>query len=301
MEPKPRHMESEIAQFISFVRLEKGLADNTLIAYRQDLARFREFLNSEHRSIQDVEPHTIAEFLIYLSQCGISARSRSRILVTLRNFFLFQVLEGRRGENPCENIAFPGTWKTLPRVLTLQEVDTLLAQPDLRSVIGRRDKAMLELLYATGLRVSELVSLSMENLHLELGYLTCVGKGSKVRVVPIGRSALAALREYIEGGRSQLFKGKMQNLLFANRNGTRMTRQGFWKIIAAYGRKANLQVHIKPHLLRHSFATHLLQRGADLRSVQMMLGHSDISTTQIYTHVLKERLRAVYQQHHPRA
>jgi integrase/recombinase XerD len=294
-------MESEIAQFINFVRLEKGLADNTLIAYRQDLAKFRKFLNLEHRPIQDVEPNTIAEFLSYLSQCGISARSRARILVTLRNFFLFQVLEGQRDENPCENIAFPGTWKTLPRVLTLQEVDTLLAQPDLKSVIGRRDKAMLELLYATGLRVSELVSLSMENLHLDLGYLTCVGKGSKVRVVPIGRSALEALKEYIEEGRAQLFKGKVQNLLFANRNGRRMTRQGFWKIIAAYGRKANLQVHLKPHLLRHSFATHLLQRGADLRSVQMMLGHSDISTTQIYTHVLKERLRAVYQQHHPRA
>lgn len=294
-------MQSEISQFMTFIRLEKGLAENTQIAYRNDLVKFQKFLDSRRMSIGEVCSKTISEFLQNLASSQLSSRSRSRILVTLRNFFYFLVADGNATNNPCETIDFPGAWKTLPRVLSIEEVDTLLEQPDLKMERGLRDKAMLELLYATGLRVSELVSLSIEDLHLDLGYIVCLGKGSKVRVVPIGRSALEALRNYLQIARSRLMRGKMTNILFLNHIGKKMTRQGFWKIITAYGRKAKIPVPLKPHLLRHSFATHLLQRGADLRSVQLMLGHSDISTTQIYTHILKERLKAVYQEHHPRA
>jgi integrase/recombinase XerD len=195
----------------------------------------------------------------------------------------------------------PKAAKTLPKVLSISQVDELLSQPDLSMKYGLRDKAMLEVLYATGLRVSELTALELQAVNAELGYVTCVGKGGKARVVPLGRSALNALESYLRHSRLGLLKGKTSNWLFLNRHGQRLTRQGFWKIIVAYGRKAQIGIPLKPHLLRHSFATHLLQRGADLRSVQMMLGHSDISTTQIYTHILKERLRGIYEQHHPRS
>ena len=188
-----------------------------------------------------------------------------------------------------------------PKILSLEEVDLLLSQPNLSTLLGVRDKVMLEVLYATGLRVSELTSLRLSELSLDLGYLTCIGKGSKMRVVPLGRSALQHLESYLRSARIQLLKGKTSDFVFVNRRGSRLTRQGFWKIIRDYGRKAGIKISLKPHLLRHSFATHLLQRGADLRSVQLMLGHADISTTQIYTHIVKERLKNLYLQHHPRA
>jgi integrase/recombinase XerD len=293
--------QSASSQYLNYLRLEKGLAENTLQAYRRDLAKFEVFLNSRESSLEGVGAGSIYEFLDHLASGGISSRSRARILVTIRGLFQFLVLEGLIQSNPCANVDSPKTWFALPRVLNVEEVDRLLAQPDLCSYRGIRDKAMLELLYATGLRVSELVGLQMRDLHLDLGYLHCVGKGNKVRVVPVGRSALQCLERYLEASRGQLLKGKSSNLLFLNRNGRKMSRQGFWKIIGFYGKKAALPIPLKPHLIRHSFATHLLQRGADLRSVQLMLGHADISTTQIYTHILKERLRSIYNAHHPRA
>ena len=225
----------------------------------------------------------------------------ARVLVTLRNFFQFLVFDRDLPENPCLNVEGPKATRTLPKVLSVNQVDELLSQPDVTKTYGLRDKAMLEVLYATGLRVSELTSLEVQSVSSELGYVSCVGKGGKARVVPLGRSALSALESYLRHSRLALLKGKTSNWLFLNRHGEKLTRQGFWKIIVAYGRKAQIGIPLKPHLLRHSFATHLLQRGADLRSVQLMLGHSDISPTQIYTHILKERLRGIYEQHHPRS
>jgi integrase/recombinase XerD len=299
--PATMELQSSVSQFLNYIRVEKGLSENTLQSYRQDLLKYETFLKSRRLGLHEVKTESIYKFLEDLSGRGIGSRSRTRILVTLRNFFQFLVLEGELESNPCENVESPKSWMVLPRTLSLEEVDRLLAAPELATNLGIRDKAMLELLYATGLRVSELVSLTMTNLRLDLGYLNCVGKGSKVRVVPIGRSALHWVERYMSSSRGHLLKRTNSNHLFLNRNGAKMTRQGFWKIIAAYGKKAQIPIPLKPHLVRHSFATHLLQRGADLRSVQMMLGHSDISTTQIYTHVLKERLRSVYQAHHPRA
>ena len=294
-------MESAVSQFLNYVRVEKGLAENTLQAYRQDLLKYKAFVKSRGMDLESAKTESIYRFLDDLSGRGIGSRSRTRVLVTLRNFFQFLVFEELLESNPCENVESPKSWKALPRTLSLEEVDRLLAGPELTTHRGIRDKAMLELLYATGLRVSELVTLSLTSLRMDLGYLNCVGKGSKVRVVPIGRSALHWVEQYLSSARGQLLKGKNSSTLFVNRNGEGMTRQGFWKIITAYGRKVQISIPLKPHLVRHSFATHLLQRGADLRSVQMMLGHADISTTQIYTHILKERLRSVYLAHHPRA
>ena len=292
-------MQSEKLSYINYITVEKGLADNTISAYQRDLDKFAAFLGD--RQLSTVDRSSVIDFLNMLRQQGLDSRSIARSLVTLRNFFQFLVFEGTLGKNPCLEIESPRVWKNLPKVLSLEDVEVLLSQPDPSSALGLRDKAMLEVLYATGLRVSELVSLRMRELSLDLGYLTCVGKGSKMRVVPLGRSAVQHLECYLRSARPGLLKGKSSDFVFLNRHGSKLTRQGFWRLIRSYGHKANIRTELKPHLLRHSFATHLLQRGADLRSVQLMLGHADISTTQIYTHVVKERLKNLYLQHHPRA
>jgi integrase/recombinase XerD len=293
-------IESQILRFIRYIAVEKGLAYNTQQAYRRDLVRFGQHLKEREISLEDVSPEIVTDFLVALRDNGLDARSVARTLVTLRNLFHFLVFDSNFPQNPCQNIEAPRTWKTLPKVLTLEEVDLLLNQPDLTNAYGIRDKAMLEVIYATGIRVSELVSLELQSIKFDLGYLECVGKGSKVRVIPLGKSALKAIQKYVTESRPALLKGQQSQYLFLNRNSRKLSRQGFWKIIAKHGRRAGIPARLKPHLIRHSFATHLLERGADLRSVQIMLGHSDISTTQIYTQVLKERLRAVYLQHHPR-
>ncbi len=294
-------MQSELLSFINYITLEKGLAENTVASYRLDLRKFEDFATSSLKTLDSISREDIQTFLRVQQQQGLQPRSTARVLVTLRSFFQFLVFEGRLVENPCLYVESPKTAESLPRVLALDEVDSLLAQPDLTRDLGIRDKAMLEVLYATGLRVSELVSLTLNDLRLDLGYLHCVGKGSKVRVVPLGRSAIQSLQYYLETARSRLSRKKTSSYVFLSRRSTPLTRQAFWRIIRAYGHGAGIRVPIKPHLLRHSFATHLLQRGADLRSVQLMLGHADISTTQIYTHVLKQRLKSIYRQHHPRA
>ncbi len=293
-------MISEISGFINYIAVEKGLSQNTVNSYKSDLVKLQQFLEKRRLGLVSVTHGNLQEFVNTLQQQRLDGRSISRILVTVRGLFRWMVLEGKRTKDPSENIESPKVWKKLPKVLSPDQVDKLLSQPDQSQHRGIRDKAMLEVLYATGLRVSELVSLQLRDLRPDLGYLHCQGKGGKVRVVPLGRSALAALEQYLSRSRQSLLKGRTSRLIFLNYRGTGMTRQGFWKILTVYGRKAGIRGSLKPHALRHSFATHLLQRGADLRAVQMMLGHSDISTTQIYTHVLKERLKVIYRQHHPR-
>jgi integrase/recombinase XerD len=294
-------MQSEKLSYINYIKLEKGLTENTILSYQADLDKFSAFLGQSQLAIVDVERSVVIDFLNSLHQKGLDSRSIARALVTLRNFFQFLVFEKTLNKNPCQDIESPKVWKSLPKILSLEDVDLLLSQPNLSTALGVRDKAMLEVLYATGLRVSELISLGLSELSLDLGYLTCIGKGSKMRVVPLGRSALQHLESYLRSARIQLLKGKASDFVFVNRRGGKLTRQGFWKLIRDYGRKAKINIVLRPHLLRHSFATHLLQRGADLRSVQLMLGHADISTTQIYTHIVKERLKTLYLQHHPRA
>lgn len=305
-------MISEISGFINYLTVEKGLSRNTLNAYKSDLAKLQLFLEERKLSLGSLTQGHLQEFVRTLQQKPldgqpISPRSISRILVTVRGLCRWLVLKGKRTEDPSENLESPTVWKALPKVLSLDEVEALLSQPDRRP--GRtptakamllRDKAMLEVLYATGLRVSELVSLRVRDLNLDVGYLDCQGKGGKVRAVPLGDSAKEALERYLDQARQSLLKGKGSPMIFLTNRGQGMTRQGFWKMLRRYGELAGIRSSLKPHALRHSFATHLLQRGADLRAVQMMLGHSDISTTQIYTHVLKERLKAIYREHHPR-
>ena len=293
-------MQSEILIFKTYITVEQGLANNTLLAYQRDLEKFARFLSSRAVPLPAVSSDLVRTFLGELALRS-NPRTVSRALVALRSFFQFLVFDGRLSKNPCLNLEGPKAPKTLPKVLSIGQVDDLLSQPNISKRYGYRDKAMLEVLYATGLRVSELISLELQAVNLELGYVSCVGKGGKARVVPLGKSAVTAVEAYLRNSRLTLLKGKASNWLFLNRIGQKLSRQGFWKIISDYGRQAQIAVPLKPHLLRHSFATHLLQRGADLRSVQMMLGHSDISTTQIYTHILKERLRGIYEQHHPRS
>ncbi len=295
------NMDATIQTFLSYLRVEKGLADNTLAAYGRDLKKFRDFCVKGNIRLERVTRDDVVDFLGHLYRMKLDSRSVARHQVTVRRFFRFALTEKFVKEDPTLNLESPKGWKRLPTFLSLEEVDRLLEQPDVNSPMGLRDKAMLELLYSTGLRVSELVSVSTGDLQMEMGYLRCVGKGDKERVVPVGKQALATLRTYLRDARPALLRRGATPFLFVNRLGGRMSRVGFWKILGAYGRKAGLRRKLSPHKLRHSFATHLLERGADLRSVQMMLGHADISTTQIYTHVVQERLKHVYKAHHPRA
>jgi integrase/recombinase XerD len=287
--------------FLDFARVEKGLAANSIESYRRDLTEFSAFLHRLGKAPSAVDREDIRAFLKQLYDRNLGARSVARFLVSLRGFFRFLVREGRLTGDPTAEVEAPRLDQSLPKYLSADEVDQLLAQPDVSMPLGLRDKAMLELLYATGMRVSELVHVGAGDFDMELGIVRCLGKGSKERLIPVGKSALRAVEAYLRAGRAALAGKRNPPWLFLNRRGTVLSRVGFWKILAAYGRRAGLATKLTPHLLRHSFATHLLERGADLRSIQLMLGHSDISTTQIYTHVLKERLKQVYQSHHPRA
>jgi len=291
----------EVLLFLDFARVEKGLAANSIQSYRRDLMEFSAFLHRLGKSPSCVDRSDIRAFLRQLYDRNLGARSVARHLVSLRSLFHFLVREGHLAGDPTAQVEAPKLEQSLPRHLTAEEVDKLLAQPDLSTPLGLRDKAMLELLYATGMRVSELVHVGVADFEMELGIVRCLGKGSKERLIPVGKSALRAVEAYLLAGRAALAGKRNPPWLFLNRRGEVLSRVGFWKILAAYGRRAGLVTRLTPHLVRHSFATHLLERGADLRSIQLMLGHSDISTTQIYTHILKERLKQVYQSHHPRA
>ena len=290
-----------ISHFLDFARVEKGLAANSIASYGRDLARFGSFLVKRQKGLERLTRNDIRDYLATLYRGGLSARSVARHLVTLRNFFRFLLQEGNIQADPTADVDAPQIGHTLPKYLTSEEVEALLAKPDDSTPAGKRDSAMLEMLYATGMRVSELVHLRWEDLEANLGVVRCKGKGNKERLIPVGKSALKAVENYYKLGRPALAKKANSPFLFLNHMGTGLSRVGFWKILAQYGRAAGIQTSLTPHLVRHSFATHLLERGADLRSIQLMLGHSDISTTQIYTHVMKERLKQVYHSHHPRS
>jgi integrase/recombinase XerD len=294
-------VRSQIASFINYVQVERGLAPNTVIAYRSDLEKFARFCVTRKLPLARLGREQVVDFLGRLYRQGLDSRSVARQLATLRSFFRFLLQEEILRRDPTEHIESPRVWKRLPKFLSLEEVERLLAQPDAATLLGLRDKAMLELLYATGLRVSELVNLKVGDVQLEAGYLRCLGKGSKERVVPLGRKAIAAVEAYLRRGRPQLVKRRASAHLFLSRRGQGMTRQHFWHLLGGYVRAAGIRTRLSPHGLRHSFATHLLERGADLRTVQVLLGHADISSTEIYTHVAQERLRQVYRAHHPRA
>ncbi|HKQ04089.1 MAG TPA: site-specific tyrosine recombinase XerD [Blastocatellia bacterium] len=287
------------SRFFNYLRVERGLSANTLLAYRSDLDKLSAFAQQSGKGLLSLERDDLMRFMQHLNQQGLEAKSIARALVTVRSFFKYLVLDGILKRDPSVNLESPKSWQSLPKFLIAEEVERLLDAPDTAMDTGLRDKAMLEVLYATGLRVSELVSLKVTDVNLEMGFLTTLGKGSKERTVPLGQSAIGWLRRYLEV-RSRWLKDQTSPLLFLNPSGSAVSRQAFWKMIVAYGNRAKIG-HITPHLLRHSFATHLLENGADLRSVQLMLGHSDISTTQIYTHITNERLKHIYKQFHPRA
>lgn len=294
-------MRNHLARFVNYIRVERGLAANTVDAYRRDLEKFARTCEGRKLDLTRVERAHIVEFLGQLYKQGLDARSVARHLVSVRSFYRFLLEEDAIASDPTLHLESPRIWKRLPGYLTLDDVERLLAQPDRRTPAGLRDAAMLELLYATGLRVSELIRVQVSDIQFEMGFLRCLGKGSKERLIPIGRKALAAVERYLAESRPKLARRQAAGTLFTNQRGRPLTRQGFWKLLRAYGRRAAIRTPLTPHRLRHSFATHLLERGADLRSVQLLLGHADISSTQIYTHVAQERLRQIYRAHHPRA
>ncbi len=294
-------MEAQVRTFLNYLRVEKGLSDNTIQAYRRDMAKFASFAAERKAGVTELRREHVVDFLGTLYRRNLDSRSVARHLVTIRHFFRFLLLEGAIESDPAANIESPKFRQSLPEFLSVDEVDRLLRQPDKNDVVGIRDRAMIELMYSTGLRVSELCGLRVSDLQMEPGCLRCIGKGNKERLVPVGKRALEAVQTYLRDARQALARGVASPYLFLNQKGHKLNRIAFWKILGEYGRKAGLRKSLTPHMLRHSFATHLLDRGADLRSVQMMLGHSDISTTQIYTHVVEERLKQVYKAHHPRA
>jgi integrase/recombinase XerD len=289
-----------IQAFLDYCRIEKGLAANSLEAYARDLARFA--ANCEPEAPEAFPgPEALRRYLDSLSQRGLGSRSIARHLTTVRSFAAFLLREGRIQQDPTAYLTLPKQWQNLPKYLSHKEIDQLLEAPDPAKPTGVRDRAMLQLLYASGLRVSELCELQLSDFMEDVGVVRVMGKGSKQRLVPVGRPALAAVREYRKGARLLLLRGRSSRYLFVTARGSRLTRQAFWKLLTGQGRKVGIFHHLTPHVLRHSFATHLLEGGADLRSVQTMLGHADISTTQIYTHVMRSRLRKTVDDHHPRA
>ncbi len=291
--------EQPIRSYLHLCRAEKGLAQNTLDAYRRDLSQLHQFLTTT--PLERVTLETLRSYLDGLRARGLSNRSIARQVTTLRGFFGFLVDEGQSAANPAELLVAPKIGSSLPKYLDYSSVDRILHSPPAESPIGIRDRAMLDLLYATGMRVSELIQLRVSDLDELAGIARVIGKGNKQRLVPVGREALQSVERYRTEQRPLLLKGRVSPYLFVTARGTRMTRQAFWKLLRVHGKSAGVFKKLSPHVLRHTFATHLLEGGADLRSVQTMLGHADIGTTQIYTHVMRSRLRQTVDQHHPRA
>jgi len=294
-------MNQYVDAYLNFLTVEKGVSLNTLEAYSRDLDRYVEFVEHEGATdIREISSDNVISFLGDLKHGGLASSSINRSLAAIKGFCRYLLAEKIITENPAANIELARVWMHLPDTLSREDMNLLLKQPGMKTPLAVRDTAMLELLYATGIRVSELISLTMSNVNWQAGYLIVAGKGGKERVVPIGKAAFDCMNRYIEDSRPKLSRGKAVNTIFLNRSGAGLSRQGFWKIIKKYVRKAGLQKTVYPHTFRHSFATHLLEGGADLRSVQVMLGHADISTTQIYTHVTRERLKGIHKKYHPR-
>ncbi|HUT07582.1 MAG TPA: site-specific tyrosine recombinase XerD [Candidatus Latescibacteria bacterium] len=300
MKPASSSSEDALRLFLEYLAVEKGLARNTILSYARDVRKFLGFVKAGKLVWNRVSEETIVRFIHRESRAGLSARSLARLISALRSFFKFLVLSGFVKKDPSAQLTTPSTWRSLPKFLTVREVEELLRAPDDTKAHGVRDRAMLEVLYGSGLRVSELASLKLAEVNLEDGFLICRGKGGKERIVPLGRSAGGAVGRYLAEVRPLIVSGGRDEL-FLSQRGKPFTRQGLWKLLRRHAREAGLDAKISPHILRHSFATHLLERGADLRSVQLMLGHSQITTTQIYTHVSREQLRRVYDRFHPRA
>ncbi|MCL2337107.1 MAG: site-specific tyrosine recombinase XerD [Firmicutes bacterium] len=295
-------MDRHIRDFVNYLAVERGLSANTLISYALDLKQFKNFcLRRQIKDIPSVDRNTVINYILDLRKSGRSAATIARHLAALKVFSRFLVDEGRLAQEPTANMESPGVKKGLPAVLTQEEAARLLEQPKVSNVPGIRDKAMLELMYATGMRVSELLSLDISHVDCDRGYVRCMGKGSRERIIPVGSTAVWWTAEYLRRSRPKIKTDATQKALFLNLRGKRLTRQGFWKILKKYAQAAGIASEITPHTLRHSFATHLLENGADLRSVQEMLGHADIATTQIYTHLTDTRLRDEFLKYHPRA
>jgi len=299
----PDERRSSVEAYLTHLTVERRLAANSIESYRRDLTPLVQCAAGQGQPIEALEREVLERFVRELMAAGRSPRSVARAIACYRGFYRFLVRDGRITASPADDLRPPRAWKVLPRYLTVEDVDILLAQPDTSTPRGVRDRALIELLYATGMRVSELVTLRPADINLDASYLTCTGKGDKQRLVPIGDEAAVWVDRYVKTARTVLLGRRRSPRLFVNARGggLGLTRVGFWKILKAYAKQAGLTRTLSPHTLRHSFATHLLERGADLRAIQMMLGHADLSTTQIYTHVLEQRMRAIYDRFHPRA
>jgi integrase/recombinase XerD len=294
-------MKELIATFLDYLSVERGLAKNTIISYGDDLDTYVNFLQAcRVNALSKISKNDIVNFMMNQKERGISPNSIARRLAAIRMFHRFLARERIVKDDPSNLVDTPRLWKKIPDTMSLNEVDALLAQPDQRNKQGLRDKAILETLYATGMRVSEAVNLKTLNVNLDVGFLRCIGKGDKERVIPLGKKAIVSIKKYLDQARPEFAKKQDSEFLFLSRFGKKISRQSFWKIIKKYALKAGINKPMRPHILRHSFATHLLEHGADLRSVQEMLGHSNISTTQIYTHINKDRLKSVHKMFHPR-
>jgi len=294
-------MKEWIKDFLDYLSVERGLSKNTILSYSGDLKKFADYIESQHiTNLNAVKRNDITKFMLNLKDLGLSSNSISRNLVAIKVFYKFLVREALLKTDIAGVLESPRLIRHLPEVLTHDEVGRLMDAPNAKDWMGIRDKAALEIMYAAGLRVSELVELLTHNVNLDIGFLKCVGKGSKERIIPLGRKASEAVNKYLSKTRPKLLKGKNDSHLFLSRLGIKVSRQSYWKMIKKYAGIAGIKKEIKPHTLRHSFATHLLERGADLRSVQEMLGHADISTTQLYTHINRERLKGIHKKYHPR-
>jgi integrase/recombinase XerD len=292
--------EAIIDQFLDAIWMERGLSANTLGAYRADLVALRKWLAKRDTSLIFATRSDLLAFIAWRTEEGAKPRSTARQLSSFRRFYRFLLREGQIQQDPTSKIEMPRIGRSLPQSLTEAEVESLLNAPDVKDPLGHRDRTMLEVLYATGLRVSELINLSQSEINLNQGVARIVGKGDRERLIPLGEEAQRWLREFINGARSEILLERQTDFLFPTRRGDRMTRQAFWHIIKRYSKTADIKIKMSPHTLRHAFATHLLNNGADLRVVQMLLGHSDLSTTQIYTHVARARMKELHSQHHPR-
>ena len=295
-------MKDFIEVFLNYLIVERGLSDNTISAYRRDLYKYADFMESKKKRLHlnEVQRNDIRDYMVFQKERSLSSNSISRSLVAIKVLHRFLLREKYVKEDIASVLDSPKLWKHLPETLSLSEIEEIIQKPNTRNWLGLRDKAVLELMYATGLRVSELVNLTIDNVNLEVGFLRCIGKGSKERIVPVGRKAQSAIQKYLSKSRVRLKKPQSPNALFLSRLGKKISRQSFWKMIKKYAILAGIKKDITPHTLRHSFATHLLEHGADLRVVQEMLGHADIATTQIYTHINKDRLKAIHKKFHPR-
>jgi integrase/recombinase XerD len=290
-----------IDSYLTYLRDVRRVSNNTVESYARDLTALGAFADERGSSVEGLTNRDLEAFVRSRMTAGLAPRSVARSVACVRGFYRFLAVEGKLDRSPAADLRAPRAWPALPKFLDLDEVDRLLAQPDVSTTRGLRDKALIEVLYASGMRVSELLAVRPGDLNLEEGYLTCIGKGDKQRIVPIGQEAADWVQRYLREARPRLVRKGSSPLLFVNVRGGALSRVGFWKILKEYGIRAGIQRELSPHVLRHSFATHLLERGADLRAIQVMLGHADLSTTQIYTHVLEARLRAVYDKYHPRS